>query len=301
MKTGSWIVSGNEGKLIGGMAAMKRNVDLFLFMGQSNMAGRGIPDGENGEKAPVILPGAGYEYRAVSAPDHLFFMEEPFGKEENRKDGIDDGDKKTGSLATAFINAYYLCTRIPVIAISASKGGSSILEWQAGGSFLEDAKKRLRSGRKYLLEKGFYIRHIFMLWCQGETDGDRVMEPEEYRLYFERMLAEMKETGTEKCFLIRIGEYNGEEAANYDKIIEVQTQIPKENADVVLVSTDFAEMKKRGGMKDWYHYYQWAYNEAGLKAGMNAGSYVNTGREPVLYDPYYKNLYFSSYDVPDLA
>lgn len=280
-----------------GMDAVKGNMDLFLFMGQSNMAGRGIPDGKTGEQAPVILPGAGYEYRAVTAPDRLFLMEEPFGKEENREGGIDDGDKKTGSLATAFINAYYLCTRIPVVAISASKGGSSILEWQAGGEFLEDAKERLRSGRKYLVEQGFRICHIYMLWCQGETDGDRGMEPEEYRLYFERMLAEMKGTGTEKCFLIRIGEYNGEEAVNYDKIIKVQTQIPKEHPDVVLVSADFTEMKKRGGMKDWYHYYQWAYNEAGLKAGMNAGIFVNTGREPVLYDPHYKNIYFSNQDA----
>ncbi len=272
---------------------MKQSVDLFMFMGQSNMAGRGIPDGGNGEKASVILPGAGYEYRAVTAPDRLFIMEEPFGKEENRNGGIDDGDKKAGSLATALINAYYLCTKIPVVAISASKGGSSILEWQTGGNYLEDAKERLRSGRKHLAEHDFHLRHTFMLWCQGETDGDRGMESEEYWMYFERMLAEMKETGMEKCFLIRIGKYNGEESVNYDKIIAVQTQIPKENPDVVLVSTDFTEMKKRGGMKDWYHYYQWVYNEVGLKAGMNTGNYVNTGQEPVLYDPYYKNLYFS--------
>lgn len=273
---------------------MKRDVDLFLFMGQSNMAGRGIVDEESGESAPVILPGGGYEYRAVTAPDRLCPMEEPFGKEENRKDGIDDGERKTGSLATAFINAYYQCTKTPVIAISASKGGSSILEWQPGGNFLEDAKERLKSGRQYLTEHGYSIRHIYMLWCQGETDGDREMGSEEYRLYFEQMLAEMKEAGTEKCFLIRIGEYNGEGASDYNKIIEAQTQIPKENQDVVLISTDFTEMKKRGGMKDWFHYYQWAYNEVGLKAGMNAGIYVNTGKEPVLYDPYYKNLYFGS-------
>ena len=42
-------------------------VDLIVFAGQSNMAGRG-----DAEDAPECLPGAGYEYKAVSAPEDLF-------------------------------------------------------------------------------------------------------------------------------------------------------------------------------------------------------------------------------------
>lgn len=38
---------------------MEKEYDLFLFCGQSNMAGRGITSGQWPEKAPVITPGGG--------------------------------------------------------------------------------------------------------------------------------------------------------------------------------------------------------------------------------------------------
>ena len=62
---------------------MKANrVDVVLFMGQSNMAGRGVAD-----MAPRVQPGMGYEYRAITAPDRLVPLQEPFGKEENNPNG----------------------------------------------------------------------------------------------------------------------------------------------------------------------------------------------------------------------
>lgn len=39
-------------------------IHLIMFMGQSNMAGRGTA-----EQAPAVPDGTGYEYRAVTAPD----------------------------------------------------------------------------------------------------------------------------------------------------------------------------------------------------------------------------------------
>ena len=41
-----------------GMAKESGSVDLFLFMGQSNMAGRGIVNDTWPEKAPRVLEGA---------------------------------------------------------------------------------------------------------------------------------------------------------------------------------------------------------------------------------------------------
>lgn len=56
----------------------RKEVFLLGFMGQSNMAGRG-----NAQEAPALIPGAGYEYRAITAPDCLSPLEEPFGENEN--------------------------------------------------------------------------------------------------------------------------------------------------------------------------------------------------------------------------
>ena len=63
---------------------MERNeVLLIAFMGQSNMAGRG-----SAMKAPALIQGAGYEYRAVTAPDCLSPLQEPFGENENHENGV---------------------------------------------------------------------------------------------------------------------------------------------------------------------------------------------------------------------
>ena len=86
--------------------------DLILFAGQSNMAGRGIVTDKWPQKAPVLVKGAGYEYRAITAPDRLCPIEEPFGADENNPDGIFEPGMKNRSMVTAFVNEYYKLTHI---------------------------------------------------------------------------------------------------------------------------------------------------------------------------------------------
>ena len=50
----------------------KTVVDLIMFMGQSNMAGRGVA-----AQAPKVPEGHGYEFRAVSDPTKLYPITEP--------------------------------------------------------------------------------------------------------------------------------------------------------------------------------------------------------------------------------
>ena len=42
---------------------------------------------DSAEDAPECLPGAGYEYKAVSAPEDLIPIQEPFGLHEDRANG----------------------------------------------------------------------------------------------------------------------------------------------------------------------------------------------------------------------
>ncbi|MCI8929303.1 MAG: sialate O-acetylesterase [Lachnospiraceae bacterium] len=251
-----------------------KTIDLFLFMGQSNMAGRGIVTKEHGEGVPGLIQGAGYEYRAVSAPDRLCPISEPFGRIENRKGGIDDGNMKTGSMVTAFANAYYPKTGIPIVGVSASKGGSRIDQWQPGGDFLNDTLSRMKAASEFLDANHYSIRHQFMLWCQGESDGDIAKPGALYRKEFERMLDTMLMAGIEKCFLVRIGHYNGSGRQDYSEIMGVQDTIAQTNENVVMVSRAFAEMKERGLMKDDFHYFQEAYNIVGREAGENTANDV---------------------------
>lgn len=258
---------------------MSKMIDLFMFMGQSNMAGRGICDEKFKEKAPDLIEEAGYEFRAVSSPDRLYKITEPFGKAENRVGGIDDGDLKTGSMVTAFANAYYKNTGVQIVGVSASKGGSTIAQWQPGEAYLEDALLRLRSAVTFLKSKGYVIRHQYMLWSQGESDGDIAKSMDAYCAAFDRMFNKMMENGIEKCFMVRTGKYNGAKGYDYAEIRKAQDKIAQVNEDVIMVSTAFSKMKERGLMKDEFHYYQQAYNEVGKEAGENTALYVNTEKK----------------------
>ncbi|MCD7739054.1 MAG: sialate O-acetylesterase [Lachnospiraceae bacterium] len=253
---------------------MEMMVDLILFMGQSNMAGRGVICNRWPQSAPRAMEGAGYEYRAITAPECLSPLKEPFGREENDPEGIDDGKRKTGSLVVSFVNAYYQMTGTPVVGVSASKGGSSILQWLPGTPFMTDVERRLDGARNCLTDNHISVRHTFLVWCQGETDGDHRMRSGEYICCFEQLWRHMQEMGVERCFLIRIGHYNGSEEISYQEIMDAQDIIPARIPNVTMVSTEFAGMKERGLMKDAFHYYQAAYNEVGKCAGERAGEMV---------------------------
>ena len=113
--------------------------DLMLFMGQSNMGGRGKVTSAYPEDAPKVTKGAGYEFRAVSDPTRLYPIDKRMGENENRTDGIDDGTAKTGGCVPSFVNKYYALTGMPIIAVSASEGGTYISSWQPATQRIKDA------------------------------------------------------------------------------------------------------------------------------------------------------------------
>ena len=264
----------------------KKVIDLFICMGQSNMAGRG-----ESNLAPIVPNGYAYEFKAISDPTKLYNIQEPFGYNENNMSGINDGTSKTGSMISSFAIAYYNSTNIPGVFISASVGGTSIIKWQPNEPYLNDAINRLKVSKTWLSNNGYTIRHTYMLWCQGETDGDKGMGKYEYTKYLENVINEMSNNGIEKCFLIRIGN-NRDNAMLYDNIIQAQTEYSKTHENAVLISNKFSELADRGLMKDLFHYFQEGYNETGEDAGKNCALYVKNGIPPILSDFENKNIYY---------
>lgn len=63
----------------------RREVDVILFAGQSNMSGLG-----DAALAPEVPEGVGYEFRAVTDPSRLYPLEEPFGENEHNPGMCDD-------------------------------------------------------------------------------------------------------------------------------------------------------------------------------------------------------------------
>lgn len=262
-------------------------IDLIIFMGQSNMAGRGIA-----LLCPAILEGAGHEYRAISQPNKLVDIVEPFGVNENKVGGINEPGMKTGSLVSAFVNSCYSLTKVPIVAVSAAKGGSAIEEWQPRGALLKDAIERFKSAESYLLAEGYTIRSKNVLWLQGETDGERGTTEADYKTKLKNTFDELKSNGIENCFVIRIGDHstNSNLMTNIKK---AQTNFCKIEKDAILVSTVLDKMSAEGKMKDTLHFTQEALNYCGAEAGKNVAFYLNNKKEPAIYDYTNDNLYYS--------
>ena len=146
--------------------------DFFLFAGQSNMAGRGISCPQFPEAAPALISGAGVEFRAISDPSALFSVCEPFGSAENTPDGIHEARHENRFIGHFLCQCVYSLTGVPVLGVSASKGGSVIAQWQPGGAYLNDTIRRMHAAFDFCAAHGIVLRHRFLLWCQGESDGD---------------------------------------------------------------------------------------------------------------------------------
>lgn len=239
-----------------------------MFMGQSNMAGRGTAS-----QAPVVTTGTGFEFRAVSDPTRLYDIVEPFGANENNEaSGISEA-LKTGSMVSAFAIAYYEAVGRPIVGVSCSKGGTSIDQWQPNGFFLKDAIGRFHLADQFLANNGFLVKHKFMVWCQGETDGDLSMGAADYAAKLTTTIDAMINAGLESCYIVAIGNHR-DRPALYDPIKAAQIGLCKCHPNAVLVSTKFADMAFRGFMSDSFHYTQEAYNITGADAGRNTAHHI---------------------------
>lgn len=263
----------------------KPEVDLIIFMGQSNMSGAG----GNAAQAPALVYGAGYEFRAITDANNLYVLKEPFGENEHKENGCDDRFilKRSGTMVTAFVNAYYENTGTPVVAVSASRGSTHVREWAHGETKLkEDAAERLTCARNYLEQNGFRIRHIYMVWYQGESDAISRTPAYSYKRDFLSFFSYMQGFGVEKCFMVEIGYHFRDseqgswgKAEGYQAIMLAQTEICRESENIILATTIAPELQDKSNK--WYdevHFNQNSLNRIGWEAGQRAGQYTISGQ-----------------------
>ncbi len=257
----------------------KELVDLFIFSGQSNMSGKG-----DSTQAPKVIKG--YEYRSISNPDILNDISEPFGIFENKEDGINDTwenmsvYRKKGSMVSAFANAYYKLTGIPIVGVSASEGNTTVSDWLPGSKRYTDLVDRIDKAKKFITESDKYVLNkTYIVWCQGESDGDIGTTQEQYSNMLKEFVDSLIDNKlAEHCFLIEIGEKNDENPISYKSIRDAQEELCNDYKSLTKISSFYGLLDK-GMMIDEYHYTQDGYNLVGEEAGNNAGMYV-LGIEP---------------------
>ena len=260
-------------------------VDLVIFMGQSNMSGRGVAS-----QAPVVPEGHGYEFRAYSDPTKLYHAQEPFGVTENNPKGVSENSPKTGSMVSALMNSYYENRGVPIVGVSCSRGNTDIAYWAPGGAALNDAISRYNTAKKWLKDNGYAIGRTFMVWCQGEADNSKTAKY--YNDSLDALIDEMiDKTGIEFCAVVRIANLLSGKTGLLDTIIKAQTEFCKTSDKAILASAKAAGFGADKMKSDGTHFSQEGYNEVGADAGKNIASYIKTGKEPTMYDPKYKNNY----------
>lgn len=274
-------VTTKAGKKYSCKVSVRNQVDFIIFAGQSNMTNVG-----KASEAPAVKDGAAYE--VLLTKKKLSPLREPFGVQQKGKVTKSSG----GTLASAFANAYYNETGIPIVATSTARGGTSIGEWSS--NYYKNVVKSTQKAEKILKKQGIKIRHRYVVFFQGENDATYNISTAAYQQHLELMLTNIKsKTDIEKCLLIRIGE-DLNDPTSYDRIAAAQTITCMENPNFVLISTIASGLDRKYYQADGVHFTQAGLNKIGKQAGTMAGKYANTGVEPSMKDPRYNNTYTSN-------
>ncbi|MBR4575151.1 MAG: hypothetical protein IKO16_09585 [Lachnospiraceae bacterium] len=253
-------------------------VDLILFMGQSNMSGAA----GDAALAPYVSPDAGEEFRAVSDPTKLYPITEPFGVNENNPSGLYEypGAKK-GSLVSAFVNRYHELTGRKVIAVSISMGATDMSRWMLPG-VTDDVTARFNTAKSFLNDNGYKIGHMYALWLHGESDAIEGTDPEVYKSNLDTIMRPLFIGGLQKVFLIMPGrtiDYRD----IFLKIIDVQKQICRESGYYAIATTILTKVSTEF-MRDQYHYNQHVLNLVGMRSADSVAYYTKNNEEMIVYD-----------------
>lgn len=165
--------------------------DIFLLIGQSNMAGRGAVGEEDKKPTPNVFAFS-KEKTWVPAVDPIHF---------------DKPDRTGVGLARSFANTliqYRAATSVGLIP--AAFGGSALHEWVPGSEHYKNAVERTRAA--LAAAPGAKLRGI--LWHQGEADSSDEERAVTYHIRFARFLAQLrKDLGAENVPVIvgQLGEF----------------------------------------------------------------------------------------------
>jgi hypothetical protein len=153
-----------------GLAADPSDLQLFLLIGQSNMAGRGKVEPQDRAPIPRVFM-LTKEMTWAPAVDPMHFDKPDIA-------GVGLGR----SFATTLLTAN---PSVRIGLIPAAFGGTSLDQWKVGGDLYNDAIKRARQAMK-----AGKLRAI--LWHQGEADSGKEELVKSYRERFAAMMGRLR-------------------------------------------------------------------------------------------------------------
>lgn len=150
---------------------LAQDKQLFLLIGQSNMAGRGAIEAQDKEVIPQILM-LNKELAWVPAVDPLHF-----DKPEIAGVGLGRTFAKT---------LLHANPGVTIGLIPAAFGGTSLDQWKPGDKLYTDAVRRAKEAQKTGKLRG-------ILWHQGEADAGTEEHVSTYRTRFANLIQHLRE------------------------------------------------------------------------------------------------------------
>jgi hypothetical protein len=200
------------------IAQPKGKLELFLLIGQSNMAGRGVVEDQDKQPiAGVWMLDKELEWKPAVDPMH-------FDKPAIIGAGL--GRSFARTLLRLEPNAQ-------IGLIPAAFGGTSLEEWAPGGKLFNDAvartKAALKSGR---------LRGI--LWHQGEADSSEAGKATSYSERWVRFITALRsEVGDVPVVVGQLGEFFGKKGESLAGVVNDQlASLPRKASRVAFVSSE---------------------------------------------------------------
>ena len=184
-------------------------LQLFLLIGQSNMAGRGAIEPEDKQPIP-----------------HVFALNKD-GEWVPAIDPVHFDKPKLAGVGIARTFGRVLAATDPSVSIGlipAAVGGTSLDQWKPGGELYEDAVRRAKIGMKSGKLRG-------ILWHQGESDGGDAEKANSYAERWAVMIRQLRSDLNEPDVPVVVGEL----AERTGELPPGQAFVPKVNEQLALL------------------------------------------------------------------
>ena len=178
----------------------QKDRQLFLLIGQSNMAGRGVIEAQDREPIPRVFT-LTKDLQWAPAIDPLHFDKPDIA-------GVGIGRSFAKTLLQADPNA-------SIGLIPAAFGGTSLEEWKPDGKLYTDAVRRAREAMKSGRLRG-------ILWHQGENDSDHEDDARSYRTRFAAMIGRLRADLGAPDLPVVVGELGEFHSGAFDAVVNEQ-------------------------------------------------------------------------------
>ncbi len=177
-----------------------KDLQLFLLIGQSNMAGRGIVEAQDRAEVPRILM-LNKTLEWVPAVDPLHF------------------DKPTiAGVGLGRTFAKTLAVENPAVSIGlipCAFGGTSLDQWKRGGELYKSALERTRHAMKSGRLRG-------ILWHQGESDSGKEETAKSYGARFAGFIRNLRDDLNAPDVPVVVGQLGVFHSSNFSALVNEQ-------------------------------------------------------------------------------